>query len=95
MRWISDDITEFKTEIQKHMDKKSSLEEKMSCAGCLLWLLAVLFTKIYEAQDKFERLKEARNGNAQAIPENVLASLTSKYGDFAVKTCIDMNNKTN
>ena len=48
---------------------------------------------MHEAQDKFERLKEARNGNAQAIPENVLAALTSKYGDFAVKTCIDMNNK--
>lgn len=94
MRWISDDITEFKTEIQKHMDKKSSLEEKNE-----LWLDAFygywqfFSTKIYEAQDKFERLKEARNGNAQAIPENVLASLTSKYGDFAVKTCIDMNNK--
>jgi len=94
MLWISEDITEFKTEMQQYMDKKPSQEEKdalWSDAFNDYWYF--LSTKIYEAQEKFNQLKEARNGHAEAIPEIVLAALTNKYGDFAVKSCIDMNNK--
>ncbi len=90
--WIADDINEFKAEIQPVMLRQSTHEEAQA-----VWLHACgdywgfFYAKADAVLDTLQQLQEARP--EQPIREDVIAALTSKYGRFAVCTCLDLSQR--
>ena len=90
--WIAEDVNEFKAEIQPVMQRQESPEVALavwSRACSDYW--GFFYAKADAVVDTVTRLKDARPN--QPLREDVIAELTSKYGQFAVCTCMDIYHR--
>jgi hypothetical protein len=87
--WITEDVNEFKAELQPIMQRQESPE-----AALAVWFHACshywgfFYAKADAVVDALQRLQDARPG--LPMREDVIAALKSKYGLFVVCTRLDL-----